>query len=172
MTWYTTDGLEDLVCAFTSLKESWVEWQQHDETSEFIPVCSPLPVEKYCRLTKLKTALCWVQEVVLLLSVCCRVLQMLKSSLQKVWRFGMLMDHVSSWISRVSAPERRGIWDQFMVSSGGTLEQNTKICTQVITYKYSLNCLARLLWHLASRWESGWSCQCELTDTISGSWEA
>jgi len=57
----------------------------------------------------------------------------------------MLMDHVSSWISRVSAPERRGIWDQFMVSNGGTLEQNTKICTQVITYKYNLDCLVRQL---------------------------
>lgn len=55
------------------------------------------------------------------------------------------MGHVSSWISRVSAAERRVIWDQCMVSSGGILEQNTKICTQVMASKYSLDCSVRQL---------------------------
>lgn len=117
-------------------------------------------IEKYCGLAKLNTTvlnhvLCVGSRMQT--SVFCRVLQMPKSSLQKVWRFGMLMGHVSSWISRVSAAERRVIWDQCMVSSGGILEQNTKICTQVTASKYSLDCSVRRLWHITSRSVHEWT---------------
>lgn len=57
--------------------------------------------------------------------------QMPRSCRTKASRFGTPTGPAPSWTTWDSRTERRGTWDPFMASSGGTLGQNTKTCTQV-----------------------------------------